>query len=38
MLEILQFIFSGFWNFIGVTILIATIMDGIVEIVKAVKR
>jgi len=38
MKEILEFVFSSFWIFIGVAILIAIIFDGIADIIRAFKR
>ena len=34
MLEVLKFIFSDFWIFLGVTVLVAIILDGIRLIIK----
>jgi len=37
-MEIIKFIFSGFWIFLGVIIFLALIFDGILEIIKAFKK
>ena len=34
-MSVLEFIFSGFWVFVGVLILAGTVFDGIAKIVKA---
>ena len=38
MKEVLEFIFSSFWVFTGTILLVAVLCDGIVDIVKAIKR
>jgi len=38
MLEILKFIFSNFWIWLGVIIIIAVICDGIAKIIVAVRK
>ena len=38
MLEILKFIFSDFWIFLGVAVLVAIILDGIRVIIKQINR
>jgi hypothetical protein len=37
-MDALKFIFSSFWVFIGLVILIAVILEGIADIVKQFKR
>lgn len=37
-MEILKFIFSGFWVFLGIIIFLALIFDGIIEIIKTFKK
>jgi len=38
MKELLEYIFSSFWIFLGTVILISVIVDGIVEIIKSFKK
>jgi hypothetical protein len=38
MLEILQFVFSGLWHFLGTLILIGAILNGIAGIVQAFRQ
>ncbi len=38
MIELLEFIFQGFWHFIGFLILLSVIVGGIVEIFKTYKK
>lgn len=37
-MELLKFIFSDIWHFLGVTTLIVVIGDAIVEIIKSFKK
>lgn len=36
-MELLQFVFSGFWVFVGCVIVITTACSGIAEIVRAMR-
>jgi hypothetical protein len=38
MLEVLKFIFSNFWIFVGTVILVAALCDGVAEIIRAVRN
>ncbi len=38
MLELLKFIFSSFWTWMGVVILTYAVFDGIAEIIRAFRR
>lgn len=38
MLELVKFILSGFWVWLGFVVLVCTVSGGIVEIIKACKR
>ncbi len=38
MLELVKFIFSGFWTWLGFIILAYAVFNGILEIIKACKR
>jgi hypothetical protein len=37
-MSILEFIFSGFWVFVGVMILISAVFSGIADVVKAFRK
>lgn len=36
-MEYLQFIFSGFWTFVGVALLLAILLDGTAGIIRAIR-
>lgn len=38
MLEVLQFVFSGFWVWLGTVILIATVAQGIASTIAALRQ
>lgn len=38
MIEILQFIFSGFWIFIGSLLLIGAVLNGLANVILAIRR